>query len=180
MIIGAYGLFWEEELVDWNARPWRLLGRQGLNSGSLRIVDFRRARGVYILYNDINVYYVGLAVGNNGIGSRIRDHLNDEHSQLWNRFSWFTFDSPDHEGVIGDDGVETVAQTYSGVENLDTKDLIRDLEALLQQAMQPLANKAMTNFAEGEEWYQVANRRPDVLLFEDLAPRLRRDLQEKE
>lgn len=172
MIVGAYGLFWEKGLVDWYARPWRLLGRQGLNSGSLRIVDFRRARGVYILYNDVNVYYVGLAVGANGVGSRIRDHLDDKHSQKWNRFSWFTFDSPDDEGAIGDDGVETVAQTYNGVENLDTKDLIRDLEALLQQAMQPLANKAMTQFAEGGEWYQVANREPEVLKFEDLAPRL--------
>lgn len=172
MIIGAYGLFLEQRLVDWYARPWRLRGRQGLNSGSLRIVDFRRARGVYILYNDVKVYYVGLAVGANGVGSRIRYHLDDKHSQKWNRCSWFTFDSPNVEGVIGDDGVETVAQTYNGVESLDTKDLIRDLEALLQQAMQPLANKAMTQFAEGGERYQVANRDPEVLKFEDQAPRL--------
>ena len=114
---------------------------------------------------------MGLAVGANGIGSRIRDHLDDKHAQMWNRFSWFSFDSLDDEGVPGEDRVETVAQTYTGVESLGTKDLIRDLVALLQQAMQLLANRAMTQFAEGEEWYQVASHKAEVLMFDDLAPR---------
>lgn len=45
MLIGAYGLFWERSLIDWNSRAWRPLGRRGLNTGALRIANFRRARG---------------------------------------------------------------------------------------------------------------------------------------
>lgn len=171
MIIGSYGMFWERDLVDWDARPWQLLGRQGLNSGTLRIADFRRARGVYILYNDLNVYYVGLASSRNGIGGRLRDHLKDEHGFGWTRFSWFAFDSPDDSAEPGTDGVIEVVDQYGSVE-LDTKVLIRDLEALLQAATQPSANRSVTKFREGEEWLQVATRSLEVLTFDDLKPRL--------
>lgn len=171
MIIGAYGMFWDRDLVDWEARSWRLLGRRGLNSGTLRIADFRRARGVYILYNDINVYYVGLASSKNGIGSRLHDHLKDEHGSGWTRFSWFVFDSPEDSGETDADGVIRVDNHYGSVE-LDTPVLIRDLEALLQAATQPSANKSTTKFREGKEWFQVATRALEVITFEDLVPRL--------
>lgn len=171
MIIGSYGMFWERDLVDWDARPWQLLGRRGLNSGTLRMADFRRARGVYILYNDLNVYYVGLASSRNGIGGRLRDHLKDEHGSGWTRFSWFAFDSPDESDEPDVDGVIQVVDQYGSVE-LDTKVLIRDLEALLQAATQPSANKSVTKFRDGEEWLQVATLSLEVLTFDDLKPRL--------
>ncbi len=171
MIIGSYGMFWERDLVDWSARPWKLLGRRGYNAGTLKVADFRRARGVYILYNEINVYYVGLASSTNGIGGRLKDHLSDEHEWAWNRFSWFAFDSPEDAGEEQADGVIKVTQQYGGVE-LDTPILIRDLEALLQAATQPLGNRSVTKFQEGDEWLQVATRKPEVQSFEDLSSRL--------
>ena len=170
MIIGAYGTFWDRELVDWSARSWQLLGRRGLNTGTLQIADFRRARGVYILYNDINVYYVGLASSQHGLGLRLKAHLKDEHGSKWTRFSWFAFDSPEDDSDRDDQGILQVVR-YDGIE-LDTPVLIRDLEALLQAAMQPFANKSATKFHEGAEWLQVATRTPDVRTFEDLRPRL--------
>lgn len=171
MLIGAYGTFWDRDLVDWSARSWRLLGRQGLNAGTLRIADFRRARGVYILYNEINVYYVGLAASQSGLGGRLHDHLKDEHGSRWTRFSWFAFDSPDDEGALEAEGIIHVGNQYDSVE-MDTPVLIRDLEALLQAATQPLANKSVTKFREASEWLQVATRTPEVRTFDSLRHRI--------
>lgn len=164
MLIGSYGLFWDRDKVDFAANGWRLLGRQGLNTGTLRITDFRRARGVYVLYNDVGVYYVGLAAKSKGIGGRIKDHLKDEHQSGWTRFSWFSFDDPSDECYA--DGVHLLDQ-YDAVE-VDSPVLIRDLEALLQAVTQPFACKAMTKFAAATEWIQVATCTPQVKTFDDL------------
>ncbi len=168
LIIGSYGRFWDRDQVDWAARSWRLLGRRGINRGTIRLADFRRARGVYVLYNEVGVYYVGLASSNQGIGGRLKDHLADEHGAGWSRFSWFSFDGP---GEAQDaDGVFIIDQ-YDSVD-LDAPVLIRDLEALLQAVMQPFANKSATKFAEGDEWIQVATATPEFRTFEQLKDRL--------
>lgn len=60
---------------------------------------------------------------------------------------------------------------YETVE-LDAPVLIRDLEALLQAAMQPLANKSITRFQYGYEWLQVATSTPEVRTFDFLKSRL--------
>lgn len=170
MLIGAYGEFWDRDQVDWGAHKWWLLGRQGVNTGTIKIVDFRHARGVYVLYNEVGVYYVGLASGKQGIGGRLRNHLEDEHDSGWTRFSWFSFDSP---GSAADaDGVPRIEQ-HDPVK-LETTVVIRDLEALLQIAMHPFANKSETKFAKGSKWFQVATTTPEVRTFEDLRERLAR------
>ena len=168
MIIGAYGRFWERDQVDWGSRSWQLLGRQGLNQGTLQIADFRRARGVYVLYNEVGVYYVGLASGDQGIGGRLKNHLVDKHGSGWTRFSWFAFDGP---GETQDaDGVFRIEQKDSV--DLEAPVLIRDLEALLQVALQPFANRSVTRFANGVEWIQVATATPEFRTFNDLRDRL--------
>lgn len=170
MRIGAYGLFWQRDLVDFERRSWRLLGRVGENRGTIRIVDFRRARGVYVLYDDIGVYYVGLSSGANGVGGRIRDHLGDEHADYWTRFSWFSFDAP--AGEPSADGVYVTAPDEAL--QMDAPIAVRDLEALLQIAMQPYANRNQTRFSsKAREWIQVADRIPEVQTFETYRPRLR-------
>lgn len=172
MLIGAFGRFWDREHVDFTQRGWRLLGRQGINTGTLRIADFRYARGVYVLYNEVGVYYVGLAAADRGIGGRLKDHLTDEHGAGWSRFSWFAFDSPS-EGETYTDGVLKI-DVYEGVD-ADAPVLIRDLEALLQVAMQPFANRSATRFRAGTEWKQVATRKPEVRTFDDIQNRLTLD-----
>ena len=62
MLIGAYGMFWDRDGVDWNPgsgpNAWRLLGRLGANRPGLRIADFRPARGVYLLFDNHGAHYV--------------------------------------------------------------------------------------------------------------------------
>lgn len=168
MLVGAYGQFWERNQVNWGTYKWRLLGRQGLNTGTLKIVDFRYARGVYVLYNELGVYYVGLASEKRGLGGRLKDHLVDKHGSRWTRFSWFSFDSPG--GAAHPDGVHQIQQHDSV--KAETQVMIRDLEALLQIAMQPFANKSETKFAKGSKWIQVATTTPEVRTFDDLRERL--------
>jgi hypothetical protein len=43
-----------------------------------------RRQGVYALYHDDNLYYVGLA---SDLSSRLKAHLSDKHAGQWNRFS---------------------------------------------------------------------------------------------
>jgi hypothetical protein len=43
-----------------------------------------RRQGVYALYQDDNLYYVGLA---SDLSSRLKAHLSDKHAGQWNRFS---------------------------------------------------------------------------------------------
>lgn len=115
----------------WGTYEWRLPGRQGLNTGTLTIADFRYARGVYVLHNELAVY-VGLASEKGGLGGRLKDHLVDKHGSRFTRFSWFAFHSP---------GVAAL-RLRSSVEQLDyvkaiIQVMIRALEALLQMAIQP-------------------------------------------
>ena len=171
MLIGAYGTFWDRDLVNWNAHGWRLLGRQGLKRGTLKVADFRKARGVYVMYSDTGIYYVGLASGSNGIGGRLHDHLTDEHGKSWSRFSWFAFDSPS-ETETHPDGVLKQEQ-WPSVEGKDTV-MIREMEALLIAVTDPPGNRSKTRFAFApDEWHQVAERTLSVRTLESLAGSLR-------
>lgn len=114
---------------------------------------------------------VSWSIGARDPGGRLRDHLKDKHGSGWTRFSWFAFDSPDESDDADEDGVIQVVDQYGSVE-LDTPVLIRDLEALLQAATQPSANKSKTQFQVGKEWVQVATQSLEVLTYDNLKPHL--------
>ena len=46
-----------------------------------------KGTGIYALYDDWGLYYVGLTTSS--LRSRIRKHLRDKHKKKWKRFSWF-------------------------------------------------------------------------------------------
>lgn len=169
MLIGAYGTFWDRGLVDWHQHGWRLLGRQGVQRGTIKVADFRKARGVYVLYSDSGIYYVGLASGAGGIGSRLKDHLTDDHRDAWSRFSWFAFDSPSESEMYPDGVIKH--EEWSSVEGTDVV-IIRELEALLLAVTSPPGNVQRTRFQHGAEWLQVADRVPAVMTFHVLKDRL--------
>jgi hypothetical protein len=53
----------------------------------------RQHHGVYALYKNDHLYYVGLA-GN--LRSRIKQHVSDRHANRWNRFSLYLVRKVDH------------------------------------------------------------------------------------
>lgn len=53
-------------------------------------VDFRDQRGVYALYAEYELVYVGqTGAGDAQLFKRLRSHLTDHLAGRWNQFSWF-------------------------------------------------------------------------------------------
>lgn len=53
----------------------------------------RGRHGVYALYKEQELYYVGLA---RDLGKRLSQHMRDHHKEMWSRFSLYLFSSTDH------------------------------------------------------------------------------------
>lgn len=156
MLVTSYGLFWRAAEIEWspgkgNKNEFRLLGRIGKNRPGLRIADFRRQQGIYILFDEYGPAYVGLAKGDR-LGARLREHHADHLSGKWDRFSWFGFNpvgaTPDKEGVL------SLNEPRRDVTD-DTQTTIGDLEALLIAVMGPKLNQQKMRFDEAERWDQV-------------------------
>ena len=155
MKITSYGLFWRESEIEWypgqgNKNSFRLLGRIGSNRGTIRIGDFRRQQGIYILYDEYGPAYVGLT-REQGLGKRLKDHLEDHLEGKWDRFSWFGFNP---FGRPAPDGILQLQQIADAVSE-NTHTTIGDLEALLIRAIGPKRNTAWMGFNDAQEWTQI-------------------------
>jgi hypothetical protein len=153
-LVGAYGMFWQTHEVNWTpgqGRRWQLLGKRGTNTGTLRVCDFRAARGFYILFDDHGANYVGLALGNEGIAARlVRHHKNTDKN--WSRFCWFSFD--DVVAVKGVSGWSAIAER-DAIKEVSARTTVRELEALLIMVLGARDNKAQMRFIAGKPWTQV-------------------------
>lgn len=93
MLIKAYGLYWNPDIVQWNKS-----GRSDL-AGIIRRkkrkhrINFWDAKGIYVLHTDFKAVYVGKAF-KTSIGKRLRDHLTDRFAGRWDMFSWFSVSNP--------------------------------------------------------------------------------------
>lgn len=92
MLIRAYGMYWNPEVVDWGehgaGNKGELIGKVKKADKNYRI-DFWDAVGVYVLHSEFNVVYAGKATETR-IGPRLRSHLTDRHAGRWDMFSWFS------------------------------------------------------------------------------------------
>lgn len=165
MKVTSFGLFWREDEIDWepgagNRNSFRLLGRVGSNSGTLKVCDFRHQSGIYILYDDYGPTYVGLTRAL-GLGQRLKNHTSDRHKGKWDRFSWFGFKAIS-DGV-NDSGMKVLE---SGKDKVKSSQFttIGDLEALLIAAMGTRLNRAKMKFSDAECWSQIAYDDSDTYL----------------
>lgn len=91
-IIKNYGLFWHVDRVNWGYKgtlEGRARGDTGKKEG---IVNFREQKGIYALYSNYNLVYIGQTrKGKYGtLFPRLRHHLKvGGLSERWDRFSWF-------------------------------------------------------------------------------------------
>lgn len=164
MLIGAYGMFWSRHLVNWQpgsgSVPWQLLGSLGVNAPGFQVADFRRARGVYVLFDDFGAYYTGLAMGSGGLGSRLKQHLTDGHAGRWDRFCWFSFDAVASRRSA--DGTTAIRRREKPVPSRDTE-VIRELEALLITIMNT-RNTNQMRFLSAKQWRQVSHEDSEAAL----------------
>ena len=86
-MILSYGLHWRTERVFWG-RPkvfGTLLGAAS-RSTKARPVDFRLQRGIYVLYADYELVYVGqTGAGTDRLFNRLKIHKSDHLSERWKK-----------------------------------------------------------------------------------------------
>jgi hypothetical protein len=92
-MISTYGLYWKADEVDWGkpgaGNSGTLLGAKSRSKHS-RQTDFHDQRGIYALYADYELVYVGQTGSKKKrLFSRLKEHRNDNLAARWNRFSWF-------------------------------------------------------------------------------------------
>lgn len=139
-IINAFGIYWNRNLVFWKTTP-DLLGIQQIGATA---VNFRDQRGIYLLYDNREIIYVGQAIEQT-LGQRLKQHISDRLSGRWDRFSWFGFYSVNDKGHLLDP---------KKFESLDIKALANILEAILIESVEPRQNRKQGNTLLGMEYLQ--------------------------
>jgi len=109
--------------------------------------QLRGRHGVYALYREGSLHYVGLA-GN--LRARLKQHLRDRHKNDWDRFS-----------------------VYLTIDNR----AIKELETLLLRIVDPEGNRAVGRFIRSQNLGPILTRqarRRELEKIKDLAPRRRK------
>jgi hypothetical protein len=86
-MIKCYGLHWHIDRVFWGRPhvPGRLEGYPK-NRANI-VIDFRDQIGIYALYADYDLVYVGqTGSGNQRLFERLRWHRRNHLAERWNRF----------------------------------------------------------------------------------------------
>lgn len=156
-LVGAYGLHWKRNEVAWNpgrGRTWQMLGRRGTNRPGLRVCDFRKAAGLYVLEVRGLPVYVGLARSSEGIGLRLRGH-HSQGTKAWTGFSWFSFDDVKDIGPRRDGWSRLDLREF--VSRSPMRDTVGELEALMVCALRgrALMNVQEPRFRNAERWTQI-------------------------
>ena len=138
MLIQTYGLFWHIDHVHWGQpnNKGSLLGyREGAKS---KIVDFRSQVGIYALYADYDLIYIGQtgAKAYQKLFGRLKSH-RIHLSGRWNRFSWFGV-----KWVKGNGKLSKGSQSA----NAKISDALNHLEAILIDVAEPKLNR------QGGKW----------------------------
>ena len=99
----SYGLFWREDRVFWGwgrgSAKGHLYGRKvdsrtGKTTSKDK-VDFKDQIGIYALYYNFELVYVGQVGASTTddkgrtLFARLKDHRDGHNSERWDRFSWF-------------------------------------------------------------------------------------------
>ena len=140
-IIKAFGKRWQRDKIDWSKTEPSLVGRQMSKS---QFVDFKTVRGVYMLFRDYDMIYVGVAV-KESIAKRLKHHTKDKHSTCWNQFSWFSFDGVNQNGTI------RKVNTFS----VGIDDVAKAVEAIVIEGAEPHRNTRGGDYLNGREYTQL-------------------------
>lgn len=146
-MIQSYGLHWHIERVFWG-RPkvsGTLMGAAS-KSSKARKVDFRNQRGIYALYADYELVYVGqTGAGNDRLFNRLKAHKTDHLSERWNRFSWFGTQWVTKAGVLSAD-TAAVSQSVEATLNI--------LEAVSIAISEPRLNLQRGKWSDATKYFQ--------------------------
>ncbi len=137
--VRAFGVYWSRNSVNWSKKP-KLLGQQQV--GGSTTVDMYRQIGVYLLFDQREVIYVGKTT-DRPIGQRLLEHTRDRLSSRWDRFSWFGLYAISEKGKLRE-----------SVSRADSTSLISALEAVLIESLEPRQNRRRGDDFSGIEYIQ--------------------------
>lgn len=141
MLVRSIGLFWREDYVFWGSgnQSGTLLGVPS-NATTSDVIDFREQIGVYALYADYQLVYVGQAgTGEATIFSRLKHHRKNDLAGRWNKFSWFGIRSVMKNGGL---------YTKTGKIHPNVSDVLNHIEAILIHTAEPPMNGQGGRFGE--------------------------------
>lgn len=157
-VVKVVGMYWNADRVDWKTNP-KLLGQQQPGS---QPVDFSNQVGIYILYDQNRVLYVGRAADGR-MGPRLSEHRRDRLNGRWNRFSWFGLRGVDENGQLTDASFTA-----------DQPQILSLMEAILIEALEPPQNRKRGDDFSEKEYLQaedpsIARKSKENLLKEMLS-----------
>ncbi|MCX7689095.1 MAG: GIY-YIG nuclease family protein [Fimbriimonadales bacterium] len=149
-MIQCYGLHWHINRVNWGRQnnPGELLGYTAGAVGHL--IDFRDQIGVYALYADYDLVYVGqTGRGNQRLLNRLRFHRHGVLAERWNRFSWF--------GILGvnENTHELQDLDELGNQALLLPDVLNTLEAIVIAVAEPRLNRQGGRWGRANQYFQA-------------------------
>lgn len=152
-MISNYGIHWSADRVDWGSpgpnNEGKLLG--GLTPSShAKPVDFREQRGIYALYSDYELVYVGqTGAGRNRLLNRLKSHRVDHLSERWDRFSWFGVRWVTNQHTLAAD----TAAAHAPIE-----DALNIMEAVSIAIAEPRLNLQRGRWGEVTKYFQYWDR----------------------
>jgi len=151
-MIKAYGLFWKVEEVFWKKQKvaGTLLGSRSQGAKAIP-VDFREQRGIYALYFDYELVYVGqTGARNSRLFNRLKYHLGDHLVERWNRFSWFGTQWVTKQHKIS---VDTASVHKEMAKALNV------LEAIVIAVAEPKLNLQRGSWGDAKKYFQYKDPR---------------------
>jgi len=162
-LVSSYGLFWKVDNTEWFSEgrkgKRRLLGHLGSKRSTTLVADFWSQSGIYVLYGNYGLYYVGIAAL---LGRRLRRHLSDKHANEWDRFSWFGFRRVtrrrDSEGLL-------LLGKSGAMSSIRLNKARHDIEAILFRAFAGPGNDKYPHFGNKLiQWQQIGPAELDKVL----------------
>lgn len=144
MFIKAYGEFWSRDCIVTSGK--RIEGRRKHQAVNCNVWE---QRGVYALYENFKIVYVGLA-DKRGMGTRLSAHFTDRLRKRWDSFSWFGVCDFDDKGE---------AKPYLARPSTQTQ-TIRSLELLAIVMSDAPLNRQQGKFPGAERVWQVDVENP--------------------
>jgi len=152
-MIRSFGLHWRIDRVFWG-RPkvaGALLGAAS-RSKNARPVDFRQQRGIYALYANYELVYIGqTGAGSDRLFKRLKFHRTDHLSERWNRFSWF--------GTQWVTQANELSKDTAGVGQKSVEAAMNMLEAVSIALGEPRLNLQRGKWGDATQYYQYTDDR---------------------
>jgi hypothetical protein len=153
-MIRTFGLHWHIDRVFWGRQnnPRSLRGAASPSASAVP-VEFREQRGIYALYAEYDLVYVGqTGAGGDRLFKRLRTHRSDHLAERWDRFSWFGTQWVTQQHRLSTD-TAAVHESITVVLNI--------LEAVSIAISEPRLNLQRGRWGEVRQYYQVEPNEQD-------------------